>query len=797
MALLNLNKELDPNRVGGKAYNLSIMIRAGVNVPKGFVFDTSDFETRDLKLLKEGIEFIRSSLKVNGFMVRSSAVGEDGKECSFAGQLDSFICRDSTDDLLEKIQQCWNSYYNERVIAYQNQSGKKLRGMGVIVQELVRPDYAGVIFSESYLQPNSILCEYVKGHGEKLVGGVVTPDNFHVNRTTFNVEGNPVVRAKELGEITLEIEKLFDCKVDIEWVQKDGQLYIVQSRPITVKCFVPEIHWSNTNVNENYPDPMTPMLYSVARDSYYHYFKNLSVLLQIPKVKIAKLEDSYAKIIGAWGGRMYYNMSNIHAVIAASPFAGLLMRSFDNFVGYQEGEKEAFKKASFVQKFKFIRSFLKLNRQLPKHVIDFEKRADDYKKFVDGSSSLTDLEKAFDEFIDIRMNGWYKASLADFFAMIYHGILGKVCSVYSSTESDSIRGKLIQAIPNLVSGIPAQLTWELSQEIKKNEALCLIFLLESPEYIWNALQGTYQSVGNQINEYLNQWGFRCSGELMFQHENYHENPLKYIELLKGYVAQNQRNPEGIILEKHQESNAIFGVLKRRIFKKRWYLPPLAWLECGVFRIVRNQAVNGIASRERVRLKQALLYYQYKRVLLKIGRQFFVDASDIFFLEYKEIKDLLSGSDLDALQTLIKSRKLLHQEQGRLIYPDDFSTKPGENPLPHEVNEVVQADDALVGLTACGGRIKGRARILDSVMEAQKLEEGDILITRQTDPGWASVFPLISGLIVERGGMLSHGAIVAREYGIPAIVGVRKVTELIMDGSIIEILGDSGQIIIHD
>ena len=161
MTLLSLHTELDKNKVGAKAYNLSIMMRAGLNVPRGFVFDTVAFEAWDLEIVRAGIEKVLSSFNAKGYMVRSSAIGEDGEECSFAGQLDSFICGDSLDEIVDKVRLCWESYKNERVTTYQIQNGKKLNGMGVVIQELVNPDYAGVIFSESYLKENSMLCEYL------------------------------------------------------------------------------------------------------------------------------------------------------------------------------------------------------------------------------------------------------------------------------------------------------------------------------------------------------------------------------------------------------------------------------------------------------------------------------------------------------------------------------------------------------------------------------------------------------------------------------------------------------------
>ena len=136
----------------------------------------------------------------------------------------------------------------------------------------------------------------------------------------------------------------------------------------------------------------------------------------------------------------------------------------------------------------------------------------------------------------------------------------------------------------------------------------------------------------------------------------------------------------------------------------------------------------------------------------------------------------------------------------MIYPDDFYTTFGKYTSPDQVTRKEVSTDStsdLKGLCACGGVLTGRVKVLETIMEADKLEMGDILVTRQTDPGWVSVFPLISGLIVERGGMLSHGAIVSREFGIPAIVGVELATQKLKDGDLITLNADKGTIVIHD
>jgi pyruvate,water dikinase len=317
----------------------------------------------------------------------------------------------------------------------------------------------------------------------------------------------------------------------------------------------------------------------------------------------------------------------------------------------------------------------------------------------------------------------------------------------------------------------------------------------------------FAPVQSALQEYLRQWGFRCSGELMLTEESFCDAPEKFIDLLRGYIDQPGGDPEKIIGEKAAERRRLMGELRRRLLRGRGLLAPVALAEIGGLQLLVRLCFSGIASRERVRLKQAGLYHSFKNVVRRIGGEFvrrglIDDARDIFYLRYQEIAENLTTSDMlsGTLKALVEMRKREFEESSKLQYPDDFSSIAGEYPLPGQVltGATGQAPERspgepIRGLSACGGYVRGRVRVLQSVMELSRIRKGDILVTRQTDPGWATVFPLISGLIVERGGMLSHGAIVAREFGIPAIIGVPHATAIFVDGEEIELNGDRGEI----
>jgi pyruvate,water dikinase len=403
------------------------------------------------------------------------------------------------------------------------------------------------------------------------------------------------------------------------------------------------------------------------------------------------------------------------------------------------------------------------------------------------------------------MHSWYRASLADFFAMVYHGVLGLICKRLFDDEAQSVHNKLISAIPDLISSKPVTETWKIAELIKQNpHTLELLKNETTTDFLKEiAANEKHSATNNSIKDYLQNWGFRCSGELMFTEKNYCEEPEKFIELLQNYIVQNHDNPEEIICAKNEERKVLLRSLKRKILKKKAIVFPLALAEISLLHAVIKLCFKAISARERVRLKQALLYYRFKTIVLKIGEIFkaknlIAEADDIFFLKYGEIAENLTASDMisQQLAQIIQVRKEQFLKNSEQIFPDDFLSYLGEYPQPNEVafkKNSSNSDEKITGLSACGGFIKGKVRVLESVMELHKIERGDILVTRQTDPGWASIFPLISGLIVERGGMLSHGAIVAREFGIPAVVGVHNATMIFKDGDEIELFADRGAI----
>jgi rifampicin phosphotransferase len=422
------------------------------------------------------------------------------------------------------------------------------------------------------------------------------------------------------------------------------------------------------------------------------------------------------------------------------------------------------------------------------------------------------LLKLWRRFLEIRSQ-WTDAALADAASMISYGLTQRFLSKEFSGEGDpAIVNRLLTGLCDIVSGLPTERLWDLSRLVRIHPELQELLASKEPNDAWREIQTNegYGAVRSAINAFLEEWGFRCSGELMLTTPSYQENPAKLLDMLRAFATQTGESPSELLSRQREqrqvETQRVMAALSKR--QLRWYLPfPRK-------SFIANRLIGwtqrSVGFRERARLKQALLYSRYRRLALTIGRRFvtrklLVAAEDIFFLTHGEIESLLVGSCMFPLETaaLAKLRRDAHEPLADSAPPGRLSLASGESWYDTSFdagddaasNEVSNRD--LRGQGVCGGCIVGRAVVLTDPNQFEQVGEGDILVTRQTDPGWGPILFLVRGLVMERGGMLSHGAILAREFGIPSVVDVQCATKRIVTGNVIRIDGDRGIVEILD
>ncbi len=785
--------------------------------------------------------------------VRSSAIGEDSQNAAFAGQLDSFlnINADDTSKILLAVLNCWASYWSQRSLFYQLSRGISLSGMGVIVQQMVASQISGILFTQnpesSRQEDNRLLAEYCFGLGDELAAGKLNPGRFFISRDDFQwkqvsaPEQNGSAsdsllfcnnQITQLAQAALSLEDHFCCPQDIEWTIDDrGKMYLVQSRPITVTAAGPIgllVHWSNANVNENFPNPITPFLYSIASAGYYHYFRNLGLALGIDPSRAVAMESRLQSVIGVHGARIYYSLTNIHALLRMAPGGELLSQWFNSFVGADQTPNtndatawRSTRRSRFARTGEALRIMCMTTWQylfLTKRVSAFERTIDEFAATTQPNrlheKSLPQLLEDLRSFMDIRCNRWTNASLADTAAMVSYGVLKRLLNhEFPSQDQSGLHNSLLKGLGDVVSGAPITALWDLSRMVRDDAALCELISSSDKTSVIAEIRDLPQFARFQqaFEAFLDAWGFRCSGELMLTVPSFQEQPEALLDLLQAYVSCEGESPLELLDRQSMDRVAETAKVLNEL-QKRKVLSLLPWpSKATLAAIVLKACHKSIGLRERARLKQALLYSRCRRITLAVadilvsqGR--LNEQNDVFFLAISELDSLLAGSEMFPYETkeLVQLRKRGFEQLSQMNPADAFVLAEGTYLSPHDSStinndEVLSGDNRteLTGVGACGGRVTARAAILADVSEFRVLKEGDILVTRQTDPGWGPVFFLVKGLVMERGGMLSHGAILAREYGIPTVVGIRNATERIATGQTICVNGDCGVVQILD
>lgn len=807
-------------------------------------------------------------VRATSVAVRSSAVGEDGERASFAGQLDTVLNVDAADAaaLIRAIRTCWASYWSARALSYRSARAASLAGMAVVIQEQVDAAMSGVLFTREpddrqraegrgdtaacgdERDAGAMLVEYCEGLGDALVSGLVDPGRLRIRRDDLTVEElQTLPRASEaaaaaltpasladLARIALDIERAFGTPQDIEWsVDVNGRLWILQTRPITTtvptdrgprfadrdaRSSAATVLWSNANVNENFPEPISPLLYSIASAGYYHYFRNLGVAFGISRRRLAGMDRPLRGLIGVHDGRMYYNLTNLHAVLRMAPFGEHLGRAFNAFVGAGEiaGHPEGARRWTDPRRLagraaEFARIAAQTTWQylgLGHRVRQFERNADRFAARAHPGAlavrSLDDLLGDLSAFMDIRCHRWTNASLADAAAMVSYAMLQRALA--RAGADPPVANRLLRALPGVPSSQPALRLWDLSRLIRSDARLATLFATGSPADVLRALdvQADVAPFKRQFDRYLEDWGFRSSSELMLTVASLEERPEPVIELLRQYARSGDEAPADVMARQATGRRRETSRLLRRVARRspirafsvwRW----LSWTQ------------RAVAYRERVRLKQALLYTRCRRIALAIGDRLttagLLDApDDVFQLAWHELDELASGRAMFPRSTreLIALRKAEHARFAARRPPDTVRLPAGAyltdraaaGPASGAGAQPTESGAAvLTGASACGGRVTARAAVLLDVNEAARLSRGDVLVTRQTDPGWGPVFCLISGLVIERGGMLSHGAIIAREFGLPCLVGVPDATSRIPHGGTVTVDADAGRCVV--
>lgn len=772
-----LTSELQP-LAGGKGGMLARMHQAGYPVPEGFVVLPSAFQEEKLNNeawneIKVSLNAIRNSNAEAKFAVRSSALSEDSAQASFAGEFETVLNMKTDEEIQEAIYTVFKSTESERVKAYSSIQGMdQSHKIAVVIQLMVQSEISGVLFTADPITGSyaSMIGNYVHGLGEQLVSGEANAYDFKLIRPKGKYDGPEEFRkyALKLYKYAAKLEKELDSPQDIEWAVAKGKLHILQARPITTLTagsieaydinysLMRDEVWINTNVAEAIPDVFPPFTWSIGK----------------------QLDDALGFIPGYYvfsgniWGRPYMNISRRVSVISSilgKYSKGALKMIYDIFGELPEGMSmpiHPFSRLELLKvMFPLIMRLSKNTKNASKNLSQFLRGTHDWcinmRRLIEKEKSREELlflwEKELQPYL---IRAWLSAGAAAIKLTNITALDKKLTELVGTEDANTLlsnlRGNAGLESLGLVIGISEVIKGEMSR-----------------------------------GEYLIKYGHRGPHE----YELSIPDPMEDADWLEKQIEEAKKSDidvEGLLKKQHIQYEAA-----RNRFEKS-FPDKIKWLEKQL-----GKAAVGAQLREEGRSEFVRVYRVVRAFALKAGELTGI-GKDVFFLYADEVEELLSGRTSKV--KYIPKRKENYEKykamppfpsiiRGR-FNPVEWAKDPNRRLDYYDASmPAAEVSDSknLKGCAGAAGRIEGIVRILTSPEEGEKLQPGEILVAVTTNIGWTPLFPKAGAIITDIGAPLSHAAIVARELGIPAVVGCGNATTRLKTGDRVLVDGGHGAV----
>lgn len=757
----------------------------------------------------------------NAYAVRSSATAEDLPTASFAGQQDSYLNIIGKEAILKHIRKCWASLFTERAVFYRLQNGFDHRKvyLSVVVQKMVFPQVSGVLFTADPATSNrkvsSIDASF--GLGEALVSGRVNPDNYKVREGKVidkkistkklavydlkdggtkeqeippELQNRQVLTDKEilqLERLGRRIEAHFGCPQDIEWCWVDDTFYIVQSRPITTLYPIPEANDEENHVyvsvghQQMMTDSLKPLGMSIFQlTSFGPRFKAGGRLF----VDVTQMLSS------AESRDIFLNNMGQHDPLIKDALATIVERG-DFIKSLSIDKNEAPSKSNQSISSAGFQAPIEYNPTIVADLIkQWQTSIEDLKKIIQSSLGLDLLDVILEDIQKLKKDLFDPESMNVIMAAT------NACFWINENMQKWLGEKKVA--DTLSQSVPNNITSEMGLELM-DVADAIRPYPEVIDYLHNVKEDNFldelvklkggQVARDAISAYLKKYGMRCAGEIDITKARWSEKPT----ILVPMILNNIKNFEPHASHRLFEQGRLVALKKERELLDRLQELPDGEQKAQETKRVIDLIRNLIGYREFPKYGMVSRYHLYKQALLKEAEQLvqagvIYEKEDIYYLTLEELREVVRTHQLD--YQIICNRKEEYAFYEKLT-PPRVITSDGEIITGQYKRENLPAK-AIVGLSVSSGVIEGRARVILS-MEDADLEEGDILVTSFTDPSWTPLFVSIKGLVTEVGGLMTHGAVIAREYGLPAVVGVENATKLIKDGQRIRVNGTEGYV----
>ncbi|OQP64625.1 phosphoenolpyruvate synthase [Niastella populi] len=795
-----------------KIKSLSCAIRnaiEGINIPSA--------------ITEEIIRYLSRFGKDDAWAVRSSATAEDLPAASFAGQQDTYLNVIGIEAIIKHITKCRASLFTERAVTYRIQNGfdhRKVR-LAVVVQKMVFPQAAGILFTADPVSGNRkvVSIDASFGLGEALVAGLVNADNYKVRNGQIThkkisskklaiyalKEGGTEEREVEwtvqhrqaltdeqilqLERIGRKIEAHFGQPQDIEWCLVDGTFYIVQSRPVTTLFPVPEANDRENHVyvsvghQQMMTDAIKPLGISVwmltggrpiFKTGGGRLFVDITMGLATPAGRQNLLEvlghsdplikDALITIIERGDfiktdPNEKSDLAQIKSHVGLSA-ADILAEAGDDPAIVAELIKSSEESLSALKQNIGTKSGVDVTECI---LADLQQR----RQLAADKKNLSVIMAAIhaSAWINEKMNEWLgEKNVADTISL----------SVANNVTSEM--GMALLDVADVIRPYPEII--EYLQQAKDDGFLNKLVQFNGG-----------QQVRDAVTAFLDKYGMRCAGEIDITRTRWSEKPVT----LAPVILSNIKNMEPGASKRKFEQGQLEALKKEQELLSRLKQLPDGDQKATETKQMIDLVRNFIGYREYPKYDIVSRYFVYKQALLKEAERLaqahvLNDKEDICYLSFEELQEAIRTNKADP--GLIGKRKEEYKIFEKLT-PPRVITSDGEI-ITGKYNRDNLPANAIVGLAVSSGLIEGRARVILN-MEDADLEEGDILVTPFTDPSWTPLFVSIKGLVTEVGGLMTHGAVIAREYGLPAVVGVENATRLIKDGQRIRVHGTEGYV----
>ncbi|XP_059175939.1 uncharacterized phosphotransferase YvkC-like [Physella acuta] len=776
--------------------------------------------------------------------VRSSVAGEDGDEASSAGQMDTVLGVVGLPQILQAVKKCWASAFTHQAVEYRRQHGQPVNVLiGVVIQEMVPAESAGVMFTADPLTGSNshVVINANFGLGESVVSGISNPDTITVERHPEFIhdtsklvigsvvagdkkikivetgdggikeealsEGSKVVSLNDelilnLATLGVELEKYYGCPRDIEWAVVGEEIYLLQCRPITVSEVETEeelIHefdspatcdyqwWTTANISEMLPGAVTPLTLSTFQTSIEYSLQVLNMHLggRRKTVRLPKSIPSYCN-------HLFICLTDISTIfltaalvskdsMAINLLGELLPQLEDEDIKNYFGRKPL----GFFRKTLNFLQLIRVSLKSTAVTAQWEKRLEtDVVK--DEGADATGLYKCIDKKLADYESVWswtvINSGRSGNMAHALMSVVGGEAAEWTSDHYGDI-ALLLSSCEDVYSAeVPHSMALIAKEIDKKGDKFVQLFM-ETPDKECLRMLNRHPEVWIPIDKFLKRHGHRCLRESELREKSWQTAPEKFVSVLKIMLKTKS-------FEKTEKSNVsipeLISKMKTKIpAHKRWILKkllPQAWKAVGCREWGKSISVKMSDNIKTYYCMLAARMFQEGRI---------PDPDLMFFLTHQEIGTLLSTRSARLVIKAQKRRKVLPKQAEK-----KFTKISKDHPVEINVSSSQTESsnvECLKGMPVSQGQVTGPAQVVHSLAQASVIKAGDILVVTSTDVGWSPYFPLIGGLVTELGGLVSHGAVVAREYGIPCVVNVANATTNIRSGETLQVDGRLGTV----